>query len=43
MSGQSERAEERFLIEARVGGGAAGEIFRAIDQTMERMVALKFL
>jgi serine/threonine protein kinase/tetratricopeptide (TPR) repeat protein len=47
MSGHSERAEERaeerFLIEARVGGGAAGEIFRAIDQTTGRTVALKFL
>jgi serine/threonine protein kinase/tetratricopeptide (TPR) repeat protein len=34
---------ERFAIESRVGGGASGDIFRAIDQTNGQTVALKLL
>ena len=39
----SERAEERFVIESRIGGGAAGDIYRATDRTTGVAVALKFL
>ncbi len=38
-----ERADERFAIEARVGGGAAGDIFRALDRRTGQPAALKFL
>ncbi|MBM4359504.1 MAG: protein kinase [Deltaproteobacteria bacterium] len=40
---QQDRAEERFVIEARVGGGAAGDIYRAQDRVTGQPVALKFL
>jgi tetratricopeptide (TPR) repeat protein len=33
----------RYLIEAKVGGGGMGEIFRAIDQTTGEPVAIKLL
>ena len=34
---------DRFVIESRVGGGASGDIFRAIDQTTNTPIALKVL
>lgn len=39
----SPAASERFVIESRVGGGASGDIYRAIDQTTGQTVALKVL
>jgi tetratricopeptide (TPR) repeat protein len=39
----SERADERFAIDARVGGGAGGDIFKGTDRQTEKPIALKFL
>ena len=39
----SPQPSERFVIEARVGGGAAGDIYRCIDQLTGEPVALKLL
>lgn len=38
-----QKSNERFVVESRVGGGASGEIFRAIDTTTGAPVALKLL
>ncbi len=34
---------DRFIIESRVGGGASGDIYRAVDQNNQQPVALKVL
>jgi serine/threonine protein kinase len=39
----SNQATDRFVIEARVGGGAGGEIFKGIDQVTGQPVAVKVL
>ena len=39
----SKASNERFTIEARVGGGASGDIFKAIDAESGCEVALKLL
>lgn len=38
-----EKAEQRFEIEHRAGGGASGEIFRALDRVTGQPAAIKFL
>jgi tetratricopeptide (TPR) repeat protein len=37
------QASERFVIESRVGGGASGDIYRAVDQETSQPCALKVL
>jgi tetratricopeptide (TPR) repeat protein len=39
----SNQAADRFVIEARVGGGAGGEIFKGTDQVTGQPVAVKVL
>lgn len=43
MSPQSSQPSDRFAIESRVGGGASGDIFKAIDNATGQTVALKVL
>jgi eukaryotic-like serine/threonine-protein kinase len=40
---ESSQPSDRFVIESRVGGGASGDIFKAIDSTTGVVVALKVL
>ena len=39
----SERFDERFELEARIGSGAMGEVFRARDPATGEVVAIKIL
>ena len=39
----SSQPSERFLIEARVGGGASGDIYKGTDANTGQLVALKLL
>ena len=43
MVPSSIQPDERFAVEARVGGGASGDIFKATDEVTGREVALKLL
>ncbi len=36
-------AEERFVVDKRIGGGAAGEIYKAVDRATGQDVAVKLL
>ena len=39
----SKRLDERFELEARIGSGATGEVFRARDPVTGEVVAIKIL
>ena len=39
----SERLDERFELEAQIGSGAMGEVFRARDPATGEVVAIKIL
>ena len=43
VSPSSTKAHDRFTIDARVGGGASGDIFRARDERTGELVAIKVL
>lgn len=43
MSPSNSQAHDRFTVDARVGGGASGDIFKATDETNGKIVALKVL
>jgi serine/threonine protein kinase/tetratricopeptide (TPR) repeat protein len=43
VSPSSTKAHDRFAIDARVGGGASGDIFRARDEATGDVVAIKVL
>ncbi|MEY3901621.1 MAG: Cmm like protein [Pseudomonadota bacterium] len=43
MSAELGQKDERYTIEARIGSGAMATVYRAYDQRLQRIVALKIL